>query len=382
MQTTVSDVDDLPDRRPAHWESQSPPDIMGRDVVIESKAVTILVTSYLFTSLAALFVAGRMFSRYRKLGRLAPDDYLILLSLAIVVTSVGLLTAAVLYGYGSHAGTLSIPDLERAQFLWAMSLAIGSLGTVFPKLAVVSLLSQVLFPSPRQLRVLWGLAVACLLSNTAVITLHFAQCKPASAFWTVDAEAKCWDPIYATVTAFSSSAFLAIVDFYLALYPAAVLWSLEMHLRKKLALSVALSFGICAGVVATYKCVTLPGLLSKVDRTFATADVAIWQLTEANSVIIAACIPMLLPLVELWFGKDLLAGGQRTLRRVDITLDRMEEVCNKAPDGGQQTELLQRQSLESILLLERPSVDEEHGRRWQAVTARIQNIRQRQQRPS
>jgi hypothetical protein len=39
-------------------------------------------------------------------------------------------------------------------------------------------------------------------------------------------------------------AFLAIVDFYLALYPAAVLWSLEMHLRKKLALSVALSFGI------------------------------------------------------------------------------------------------------------------------------------------
>jgi hypothetical protein len=91
---------------------------------------------------------------------------------------------------------------------------------------------------------------------------------------------------------------------------------------------------------------------------------------------------MLLPLVELWFGKDLLAGGQRTLRRVDITLDRMEEVCNKVPDGGQQTELLQRQSLESILLLERPSVDEEHGRRWQAVTARIQNIRQRQQRPS
>jgi hypothetical protein len=54
---------------------------MGRDVVIESKAVTILVTSYIFTSLAALFVAGRMFSRYRKLGRLAPDDYLILLSL-------------------------------------------------------------------------------------------------------------------------------------------------------------------------------------------------------------------------------------------------------------------------------------------------------------
>lgn len=39
-------------------------------------------------------------------------------------------------------------------------------------------------------------------------------------------------------------AFSAVVDFYLALYPAIVLWSLQLHLKKKLALSVALGFGV------------------------------------------------------------------------------------------------------------------------------------------
>ena len=40
------------------------------------------------------------------------------------------------------------------------------------------------------------------------------------------------------------AAFSAVVDFYLAIYPAIVLWSLRMHLKKKLALSVALGFGV------------------------------------------------------------------------------------------------------------------------------------------
>ena len=39
-------------------------------------------------------------------------------------------------------------------------------------------------------------------------------------------------------------AFSALSDFYLALYPAVVLWSLDINQRKKLALMVALGFGV------------------------------------------------------------------------------------------------------------------------------------------
>jgi hypothetical protein len=39
------------------------------------------------------------------------------------------------------------------------------------------------------------------------------------------------------------AAFWAVVNFYFAIYLAIVLWSLHMHLKEKLALSIAFGFG-------------------------------------------------------------------------------------------------------------------------------------------
>ena len=50
------------------------------------------------------------------------------------------------------------------------------------------------------------------------------------------------------------------MDLYLAVYPATVLWKLQMNMKKKLGLSAALGFGIVATIVAAYKCTKLPGL--------------------------------------------------------------------------------------------------------------------------
>jgi hypothetical protein len=39
-------------------------------------------------------------------------------------------------------------------------------------------------------------------------------------------------------------AFSALFDFYLALYPATIIWRLHMNLKKKLFVSIALGFGV------------------------------------------------------------------------------------------------------------------------------------------
>jgi hypothetical protein len=40
---------------------------------------------------------------------------------------------------------------------------------------------------------------------------------------------------------------------------------------------------------------------------------------EANCVIIAACIPMLMPLLGLWFGTSVLSGGELQLQSLPYT---------------------------------------------------------------
>lgn len=52
------------------------------------------------------------------------------------------------------------------------------------------------------------------------------------------------------------------MDLYLAVYPAVVLFRLQMQLKKKVALSLALGAGAIAAAVAAYKCSRLPSLSS------------------------------------------------------------------------------------------------------------------------
>jgi hypothetical protein len=66
------------------------------------------------------------------------------------------------------------------------------------------------------------------------------------------------------------------MDLYLAIYPAFVLWGLQMNIRKKLGLSVALGFGMIAGAVAIHKCTTIPGIGNKTDFTYGTEDLVLW----------------------------------------------------------------------------------------------------------
>lgn len=274
----------------------------------ENRGPAMLATLYSSTILASLLVASRLFSRRIKLGRWFADDYIILVSLALVYSLVGTITGAISIGQGRHAATLHLLDLELAMLLTMIGLGMGVLSFTLAKAAVVILLIKVLHPPPWQARLLWGLITGNTIFMVAASAVYFLQCSPPQALWMVEVEKKCWDPLVVNSIAISGSGFSALSDFYLALYPAINLWSMEINNRKKIALSVALGFGVCAGTVAIYKCTTVPELLDKSDFTYTTSGVVIWTIIEANSVIIAACIPMIMPLIERWFGRSLLSS--------------------------------------------------------------------------
>ncbi|KAF4980246.1 hypothetical protein FZEAL_3705 [Fusarium zealandicum] len=72
--------------------------------------------------------------------------------------------------------------------------------------------------------------------------------------------------------------------------------------NKKIALSSALGIGSIATIVAIYKCTRLPSLASQ-DFSYDTSDLVIWTVIESSTIIIACCIPVLQPLVDLIFGR-------------------------------------------------------------------------------
>ncbi|KAK1638872.1 hypothetical protein BDP81DRAFT_447783 [Colletotrichum phormii] len=183
-----------------------------------------------------------------------------ILSNALVTTSFG-------WGNGKHFTAL---DLEQKQntVKWMIAAYVPGIETLgFPKLAVIAFLTRLLAPGKLHLRILWSMGTICCLSLTAMVLTLLLQYTPPRALWTFSMPRDCLDPKILEGLAFWASSFSAFFDFYLAVYPAVVLWKLQMRFQKKLAVTCALGMGI---------------------------------IIEGNLTIIAACIPILQPILEMF----------------------------------------------------------------------------------
>ena len=223
----------------------------------------VLIIGWILTATATLFVAARIFSRFKKLGKIGTGDYLVLLSLVLYplpsshafytdiprfqtlgYVYMSILTVAVGSGSGRHVATLTIPQAERALLFTSVSFIPGILSFTIPKFAVVILIKDLLSPSRKHVIAIWILAGVSAVLTALCIVFVYAQCDPPRALWTIGLKARCWDPVVLIATSIAAGASSALFDFWLALYPAAVLWGMQINLRKKVALSTALGFGV------------------------------------------------------------------------------------------------------------------------------------------
>ncbi|KAI1135122.1 hypothetical protein F5Y05DRAFT_395687, partial [Hypoxylon sp. FL0543] len=281
-----------------------PPEIAAQD-----KGPSIVVVNCVVTSFTTLFVAARLYVRGVIQRKLQLDDAFVVVSLICGWLTVAFSIASVASGNGKHIEMLS-PDQISGAVLWTMVGFIpGVLSFSIPKLAAIYLVTRLLEPSKWHKKFLWGIGIFCVIALTGCIAILFGQCTPSRAQWDLTiTEKTCIDPFILVNYSIFAGAFSGFVDLYLAVYPATVLFSLQLNKKKKLALSAALGLGSVACIVAIYKTTRIPGLASK-DFTFDTSDLTIWTCVEGSSVIIATCIPVLRPLIEVIFGRRALGSS-------------------------------------------------------------------------
>ncbi|KAK0385545.1 hypothetical protein NLU13_6724 [Sarocladium strictum] len=220
---------------------------------------------------------------------------------------------AVQNGNGQHYQTLTIPQQEQVRLWTLAAFCPGVMCFGLPKFAVVSLLTRLLNPSRLHLWLLWGMTVLCLLTLVATVGTLLGQCTPTRAMWNFDMAKTCVDPKYIVNFSLFAGALSAFVDLYLAIYPAVVLFQLQMKLRKKLALTAALGIGCVGAAVAIYKTTRIPSGLYSPDFSYDSSDLINWTIIEGSTIIIAATIPILSPLMDKIFrGRNPFSSSRKT----------------------------------------------------------------------
>ncbi|OTB06086.1 hypothetical protein M426DRAFT_319164 [Hypoxylon sp. CI-4A] len=275
----------------------------------DNKGPAIVAVNCIVVSISTVFVISRLYVRVGMMKKFQLDDFLIVLSQLcgwlVVVFSI----LSVQSGNGRHIQFLE-PMQISGSILWTIvGFCPGVMSFGLPKLAAIILLIRLLEPSKRHRQFLWTIGIICQLALIACIAVLFGQCTPSRAQWDLTiTEKTCISPYILVNLAIFAGAFSGFVDLYMAVWPASVMFSLQMNLKKRVALSVALGLGSVACIVAIYKCTRLPGLASS-DFTYDTADLTIWTCVEGSSVIIATCIPVLRPLIELIFGRRVMGSS-------------------------------------------------------------------------
>ncbi|KAF3404512.1 hypothetical protein DPV78_002597 [Talaromyces pinophilus] len=265
----------------------------------ENKSANILAPMWTLTMITTSMVIARIYIRVKIVKNVGLDDWTIMAGMIFGLAYLGLTTANVIVGYGRHAVTLDLPHLEKAILLNTVGFLFGILSFTIPKIAVAIMLIRILNPSKIQKYFVTGLvSFAACVAATCIILL-FTECDPPASQWDKSIpNATCRDPWILIDFAVFTGALSAFVDLYLSIYPAVVLWKLNMSVKKRLALMCALGLGSIAAAMAVVKCTQLKGLADTADYTFGTWELVIWTNIEADVVVIASCIPTLQPLLE------------------------------------------------------------------------------------
>ncbi|KAK8113265.1 integral membrane protein [Apiospora sp. TS-2023a] len=275
-----------------------PPDgLVSNFIDPEDHSGIVYRVGYGFTFAAFVVLMIRLYTRLFVLKRgLLPDDYLVIVAMALSVGFIITTFKAAEYGMGRHLYDVPF-DEYSPHFLTYMtaSTVIWALSVTTAKMSILLLYLQ-LSPVPKvRWAVYFTLFVVVSYSLIATFTTIFG-CVPIEATWdhtpAVLVGAACLErknAIYAT------SSLNIITDFTILLLPIPMFWNLQMPRRQKAAIiSLFLAGGVVC-IVAIVRTVSMPKLWNSFDYTWLVVDQYVMCFIEIDLGIICACVCTIRP---------------------------------------------------------------------------------------
>ncbi|EEU36198.1 hypothetical protein NCS52_01403500 [Fusarium sp. LHS14.1] len=254
-----------------------------------------VISWYICTVVACLFLAARLWIRFRKFGSLAVDDGLIILATCCLIGDL------VIQQHMWNLGMAEIPKASRENFIQIMKMIVpGSILYVSSlwaiKIALVLFYKRLAAPGTK-LQIIYNVALGLLVVFWTVIFFHIIfQCFPHDKRWSQDPDYQC-DPHNAEINYWLTIILNIGTDVAIISLPISMVLQLQMKMKQKLGVAAIFALGffvVIASIIRAY--------YSKRNETMLTCTVS---MIETAVAIIATCLP---PLRTLFLGHMSSAG--------------------------------------------------------------------------
>ncbi|KAK2760702.1 hypothetical protein FQN54_001937 [Arachnomyces sp. PD_36] len=280
----------------------------------DDKGPLVLAVTIATLSVGGFFVLARVLTRTLIRPQFGWDDALIVITwVRCMITSASrflvlgyniAVFVSVERGYGRHYVTLTdqqavgaVKAEVIAQFLAISSFPTGK--------ASIALFLQRIFPGRKLKWVLWVFVGANAICFYIDAILILVQCQPVAFQWDHSIPGgSCWTSSIVVSWGFLTGVTGAVTDFLFAIVPWIYVRNLQMGLKEKISVGVALSMGFFAGACSILKIYYTWTLGAHADFTYDTVPLVIWSCAELGLINVAACIPPLRPLYLWLTGKE------------------------------------------------------------------------------
>ncbi|KAM0189041.1 hypothetical protein ACHAPA_007859 [Fusarium lateritium] len=270
-------------------------------VPVKSQQMKFRINSIVACILAEIAVILRIYSKVKILGKLGPDDYLIMIAAVATVPYIWLACRLADLGFGLNIWDIQPFDrlYELLKLFWIDQI-MYSVHLYSTKLSILFFLRSIFTTSEfKKLTLFIGVFVALCGAATMITTA--LQCLPSSFNWTSwdgEHKGKCNDLNSQT---YAFGGINMACDIVILVLPLPHLWKLQVKGRQKIQLFVMFSLGI---VVTVFSIIRLPFLISlgkTSNPTWEYVEVTIWSIWETELGMVCASLPAIRHLFKHMF---------------------------------------------------------------------------------
>ncbi|CAG5179562.1 uncharacterized protein ALTATR162_LOCUS9348 [Alternaria atra] len=206
-------------------------------------------------AVTVFFVALRVGTRISsKGGGLGMDDYITVFCVVVMLVTCILITIGTQYGLGRRMEAIDPPLIPRA-LKWNVIISSVLIWTFsLPKFAIVAILERILNYGLKTTILFWGLALSSQACILATSVWWYKQCDPVEFGWNRTIPGgKCASTKVMSDLGYFTSAYSAFLDVFFAVYPIPFIMRLNMPLKNRILVSIALGLSILAFILTIYK---------------------------------------------------------------------------------------------------------------------------------
>ncbi|KAH6974187.1 hypothetical protein BKA56DRAFT_490455 [Ilyonectria sp. MPI-CAGE-AT-0026] len=254
----------------------------------------LLLSVWILCGVAAIFLGLRVYCKILGRRGLWWDDGFLIGAFVALLAECGLIVAMVELGYGKHIWDFDQSNVPQWVLLSNCRTTFTVAAACWSKTSFGITLTRITDGWTKRFIFILLVSMNIFLGLSGLFP--WVNCTPIKKSWSPFTEGTCWPSKTLVHYNIFSGAYSAGCDIILALLPWTVLRTLQMAMREKLGVGLAMSMGIFAGITAIIKTKNLTLLLES--DFYKSVQLTIWDTAESSVTIMAASIPVLRVLIR------------------------------------------------------------------------------------